>query len=148
MLINSILVNKPEIMSKHCGEKIIHLGARTYMLPDEINYRVYTVSKAHVARPDLISKMAYGDPMYGDVICKINGISNPFELNEGMMLIVPDISDVIGFRVVDDYSDDIDQYSNNDKPKPKKKNEKRKANEAIVGDTRFKIDKDKRVIIY
>jgi hypothetical protein len=34
------------------------------------------------------------------------------------------------------------------KPTTKTKKEKRKANEAIVGDTRFKIDKTRGIVIY
>lgn len=54
---------------------------------------VYTapvlVNKYYVARPDLISLAMYGTDEYADIICKFNGISNPFELNEGMVLYIP-----------------------------------------------------------
>jgi hypothetical protein len=35
-----------------------------------------------------------------------------------------------------------------DKPVVKQKHEKRKANEAVLGDTRFRIDKTRGVVIY
>ena len=47
------------------------------------------VNEYYVARPDLISLAMYGNDMYGDMICKFNGISNPFDLNEGMILMLP-----------------------------------------------------------
>lgn len=50
------------------------------------------VNEYYIARPDLISLAVYGDDKYGDLICKFNGISNPFELNEGMVLFIPDIN--------------------------------------------------------
>lgn len=49
------------------------------------------VNKYYVARPDLISLAVYGSDEYGDMICKFNGISNPFELNEDMVLSIPPI---------------------------------------------------------
>ncbi len=148
MLINSNINAKPVIYSKYCNENIIHLAADTFRPPENIRFRTYVVSKSHIARPDLISKMAYDTDMYGDLICKLNGISNPFELNEGMVIAIPYIDDITNFLVRDDFDDDSESDTRSNKPKPKLKKDKRKANEAIVGDTRFKIDKAHRVIIY
>ena len=148
MLINSLLKNKPTIYSQTCKEDIIHLGAITFKVPDWVPYKVYVVSKSHVARPDLISQIMYGTDIYGDFLCKVNGIPNPFEINEGDILYIPSVDAVSEFMVGDNYDDEIndDAYARN--PKVKNKKEKRKANEAVVGDARFKIDKDNRVIIY
>ena len=33
----------------------------------------------------------YGDDKYADIICKVNGISNPFELNENDIVYIPSI---------------------------------------------------------
>jgi len=146
MLINSLLKNKPIIHSDLLDEDIIHLGAITYKIPDMVSYSLYKVSKSHVARPDLISKVVYGVDIYGDFICKVNGISNPFEINEGDIIIIPDLDYVNEFMMDDLYNDSTKE--DNNMPKPKTRNEKRRANDAIIGDTRFKIDKDNRVIIY
>ncbi len=89
MLINSLLKNKPTIFSKTVGEDIIHLGAMTFDMPSQVSYNIYSVSKSHVARPDLISRIMYGTDIYGDFLCKVNGISNPFEINEGDIILVP-----------------------------------------------------------
>ena len=102
--------------------------------------------------PDLISYDAYGDTMYGDVICKLNGISNPFELNSGTKLVVPTADCVDDFIAIPSIKDKDDNWGPNT-PKDstqtvKTKNSKRQANEAIVGDARFKIDKTNGVIIY
>lgn len=146
MLINSLLQNKPTIHSDVVGEDIIHLGAITMSMPKWVPYTIYTVSKSHVARPDIISRIVYGTDIYGDFICKVNGISNPFEINEGDLLVIPKIDSIKQFLTVDTFNDSTEVQEN--KPKVKSKNEKRKANEAIIGDTRFKVDKDNRVIIY
>ena len=49
----------------------------SFVLPDNFSYRTVEVSPEHTARPDLVSKALYGTTMYGDVICRINGIQNP-----------------------------------------------------------------------
>lgn len=146
MFLNSLLKNKPKIFSATVGEDIIHLGAQTFQMPQWSTYVVYRVSKSHIARPDLISRIMYGTEMYGDFLCKVNGISNPFELNEDDVLIIPNLNNIGDFMMEDTYNDSLEETD--DAPKPKKKTEKRKANEAVVGDTRFKIDKENHVIIY
>jgi hypothetical protein len=148
MLVNSNINIKPTIHSEHCGEEIIHLGAYTYVPPVIVNFHTYVVSKSHVARPDLISKIIYGDDRYGDLICKLNGISNPFELNEGMIIALPPAADIVRFLVRDSFDDVAETKTDSNKPKPKAKKDKRKPNEAIIGDTRFKIDKERKLIIY
>lgn len=148
MLSNSNIEIKPTIVSKYCDEEIVHLGADTFHIPYPVNFNRYIVDKNYIARPDLISKMMYGDERYGDIICKINGISNPFELNEGMRIIVPAVEDITKFLYRDTFDDSVESDVESSKPKPKAKKDKRKPNEAIIGDTRFKIDKTRRVIVY
>lgn len=150
MLVNSLLTGKPTIYSKYLNEEIIHLGAITFTVPENMDYEIFKVDKAHIARPDLISKAYYGSDSYGDLICKLNGISNPFEINEGDIIILPIAGMLDRFLLVDTFNDiESDQSGESpDKPVPKARNEKRKPNEAVIGDSRFKIDKEHRVIIY
>lgn len=151
MLYNSLLAQKTQIYSNRFREDIINLSSTTFILPDDFRYKVIRVSSMHVARPDLLSQHLYGSDTYGDLICKINGVSNPFELNEGMMLVVPDIADIESFYISDTWNDDISADENTSSytnPVPKSKNEKRTANESIIGDQRFRIDASNRVIIY
>lgn len=58
-------------------------------------YSAMIVTKYYIARPDLISLALYGTDKYGDIICKVNGISNPFELNEGDIIMYPTINDIL-----------------------------------------------------
>ena len=88
-MISPVLVKKNQIKSDYLGEVIFDLLSQTFGLPKEFDFNVLVVSKEYIARPDLIALDAYGDTMFADVICKVNGISNPFELNEGMYLILP-----------------------------------------------------------
>jgi hypothetical protein len=58
-----------------------------------------------VARPDLISLATYNDASYADLICKLNGISNMFELNEDDVIVIPTYDYIEKFYRVDNYDD-------------------------------------------
>jgi hypothetical protein len=58
---------------------------------DYIAYEVYRVPKDYVMRPDLISKAVYNNDLYAEIIMKYNGISNPFTINEGDLILIPDL---------------------------------------------------------
>ena len=154
MLINSLLKNKNIINSSKFNEEMINLAAACFKIPENFRYKIIRVNKSHVARPDLISQHHYQDSSYGDLICKLNGISNPFELNEGDLLLIPDYEFLDEFMIIDIYDDLAeDSRPNNyinttETPTPKHKNQKRKPSEAVIGDTRFKIDTENRIIIY
>ena len=106
------------------------------------------VSEKYIARPDILSLDIYGDTLYSDLLCKLNGISNPFELNVGMLLIIPSPSDIMNFMKVPSLEEtDIYEKASN-APVAKTKHAKRKANEAVIGDSRFKIDQSRRIVIY
>lgn len=146
-LLHTSLMFKNNFNSEYLGEEMINLLDTTFVIPEYYNYNIFEVTEAYIARPDLISYDAYGDEMYADVICKLNGISNPFELNKGTKLIIPSPEHIMNFIVKPSTSDaEYDERLN--KPIAKQKNEKRKPNEAIVGDKRFKIDRTTGVIIY
>lgn len=153
MILQTILNEKGSFESDYLQDKIINLLDTSFQFPDSYTYNIFEVTEEYIARPDLISYDAYGDTMYSDIICKINGISNPFELNKGMILIIPDISSISDFRVTPSLSEKefgaYDKTSTEDKkPIAKQKHEKRKANEAVVGDSRFKIDPVAGIVIY
>ena len=149
MLSYSTISYKDAIYSEFLNESLYNLLDKTFQIPDSYSYNVFEVTKEYIARPDLISYDAYGDTMYGDIICKLNGISNPFELNEGMKLIIPQPEDISRFSIYpasedSEYSDTLYEK----KPVSKKKSEKRQSNETIIGDSRFKIDSVNGIIIY
>lgn len=150
----SVLNFKREIDSDYLGEKIYNLLDFTFRIPDEYIYDIFEVTDEYIARPDLISLDAYGDDMFADVICKLNGISNPFELNTGMKLIIPSPESILDFAIKPSLKDaDVNwgpniQSSGVEGNNIKIKKSKRQANEAIVGDKRFKIDRTSGIIIY
>lgn len=150
MLLYTTLFNKTDIISDYLGEQIPNFLDKTFDIPSQgFNFKVFTVTEEYIARPDLISYDAYGDSMYADIICKINGISNPFELNTGMTLLIPALESINNFTgrpssVEDSSSVDGDLVV----PVAKKPGEKRKANDAVVNDERFKVDAASGIIIY
>jgi hypothetical protein len=145
MLNNIILNYKRPTVSKYLDESIIDLAEGNMLIPDNFRYRIVEVSERSIARPDLLAIDLYGHPEYGALLCKINGISNPQELNIGDRIVAPLIDDIDRFLYVDDTIDNDDVSS---KPQAKQKKEKRAPNEAIVGDSRFKIDKQNRIVVY
>ena len=68
---------------------MVDLGSPTFHIPDTFRGAMYEVEPSQIARPDLLSYDLYGDELYADILCKLNGISNPLELNEGMIIIIP-----------------------------------------------------------
>ena len=116
---------------------------------------IIMVNKNYVARPDLISLAVYGDDKYADIICKINGISNPFEINEDDIIIVPNVEYLNECLYKAKESDDliqdpkketiqkIDKYN-----KQKRKDEDRSPNEQTIGESNFVIDKSLGLVFY
>lgn len=151
MLLYSTLNYKSTIKSDYLQDTVYNLLDSTFELPKSgFSFNIFEVTKDYVARPDLISYDIYNDSKYADIICKINGISNPFELNEGVELIIPDANSLQSFYIdalhnpgTNEEEEELFLYTRNNK-----QNKKRKANEAIVGDSRFKIDSASGIIIY
>ena len=142
-----VLENKTIIDSKLLKERIYNYLDTTFEIPDDFMFDLVEITDDYVARPDLVSVKAYGSDDYTDLICKINGISNPFELNKGDLLVLPAFEELVRFVVVPN-REELEDSETINVPVSKRKNEKRKANEAVVGDKRFSIDKNRRVIVY
>jgi hypothetical protein len=148
MIFHTVLNNKKEIFSYWLQDTVINLTDSSFQIPDEYSYEILEVTEKYIARPDLLSHDIYGDTLFSDLICKLNGISNPFELNEGMILVIPSPDNIMGFMKEPSIEESDVVGDVNDKPIVKQKHEKRKANEAVLGDTRFRIDKTRGVVIY
>lgn len=148
-LFHTVINNKTEIYSDWLQENILSLCDKTFKIPNDYNFEILEVSERYIARPDLLSLDIYGDTIYTDLLCKLNGISNPFELNKGMLMVIPSPDNIMDFMHTPS-GNDLDQNMNNVNTKPvaKTKNEKRKANEALIGDARFKINKKSGIVIY
>lgn len=146
------LSKKPTININN--EEGIDLLYKTINLDISVKGSFLKVNEYYIARPDLISLAVYGDDKYGDIICKINGISNPFELNENDILFIPDFDDIMHIITKDNLEktttiNKSDTISTNNKiGNQKNKNEKRSPSQQIVGDNNFIIDKSLGVVFY
>jgi len=91
MFTNSI--DTKELITQSDGTKIRDLTQT--MLEERnrnyVDYTLYKVPKEFAMRPDLISKAAYNNSMYAEIILKFNSISNPFTINEGDLILIPDL---------------------------------------------------------
>ena len=87
MLDYNILKKKPIL--KTDTDEFVDLTKQTYNPKRSVHGEILVVNQYYVARPDLISLAMYGDDKYADIICKFNGISNPFELNENDVIYIP-----------------------------------------------------------
>lgn len=91
MFANS-LDSKP-LFTRPDGHKIKDLTASMFNMniKNYIKYSVYKVPKEFEMRPDLISGAVYNDLMYAELILKYNGISNPFTIKEGDIILIPSL---------------------------------------------------------
>lgn len=136
------------------GVKCFDLLSDSFNKSKELEGSVIIVNKYYVARPDLISLAVYGDDKYGDIICKVNGISNPFELNENMVLKIPSIEYIIDCKtansgkceLIDDEDTTISTTSNTTYKKAK--NASRSSNELTINDQNYIIDKSMGIVFY
>ena len=152
MLNYDILENKPSIDIK--GEQGIDLLSKSIDNSRGLSGSFLEVNEYYIARPDLISLAVYGDDKYADIICKLNGISNPFELNEGQILFIPStsiLSSIINKpNLIETKRVEIkDQIANSNKIGDQKaKNERRTPGQQIVGDKNYIIDKSLGMVFY
>ena len=151
-----ILENKPKISIK---DKDGNVQECIDLLPSTLESTVLNnsmhkciVNKYYVARPDLISLAFYGTDRYADIICKLNGISNPFELNEGMILLIPNLSTITFFyksrSASATFESDSTPISSTKKNFQKTKAERRSPAEQTVGSKNFVVDLSNKMIIY
>lgn len=124
MLDYTILSKKPTItLYNSDGDKITckDLLAESFNKEIQTQGKLVVVNKYYTARPDLISLAVYGDDKYADIICKVNGISNPFELNENMTLFIPSINYLSNYNInkLPEKSELLKDIPNNRKNKDK-----------------------------
>lgn len=136
---------------------VTYIDLLSKSLNDEVymNASIIMVNKNYVARPDLIALAVYGDDKYADILCKINGISNPFEMNEDDVIVLPSIEYIRdAVKYYNDVSDLIEDPKNDQiiikdpENNQKKKTDSRMPNEQIEGEQNYIIDKSLGVVFY
>lgn len=156
MLNYNSLASKPEMSRMIDGKKVSYKDLLCHTLNDEEpvfeGIEFIRVVDDYVARPDLISLAVYGTDQYADILCKINGVSNPFELNEGMILLIPNLSTITFFyknrSASATFESDSTPISSTKKNFQKTKAERRRPSEQTVGSKNFIVDLSNKMIIY
>ena len=106
MLALKIFENK-NLFTKPNGDTVVDLIRRAVSF---INIRSnfgkrYVVTEDDVMRPDLIAYYFYQDSSFVDLLLKYNGYSNPFALNVGDIIRIPDSSTLTQFGTKPTLSD-------------------------------------------
>lgn len=142
------------------GESFIDLASKSF---DKDMYPMGTfvvVNQMYVGRPDLISLALYGDDCYADILCKLNGISNPIELNEDDIIFTPnhsyliecckvfspDSDDFVNERDDSIYTNNINQSNNVNKQKQLE--DKRSPHLQTQGEQNYVVDRTVGLIFY
>lgn len=149
------ILNKKPIILRN-GVKFQDLAVQTIDPSVGISGSFLVVNKYYVARPDLISLAVYGDDKYADILCKINGISNPFELNENDVIILPHVETLMGITNMEPVeSVFVDGNNNNelvtgfmDTELQRDINSSRSPNEQTKGMTNIVVDDENGIILY
>lgn len=149
MLFSATLARKGTYHSTYLDEDIVDLLGNTFNIPSSYQCEVLPIDPGYDARPDLIADALYGDEMNADILNRLNGPGNPFEVTDGQYYIVPGAEEIGNFYCTPakEWSEEY-LSSITSRPKAKARNEKRKPNEAVIGDKRFNIDKLSKIIVY
>ena len=156
MLDYNILKYKPSILiNDETGIDLLYKSLKYNIDEIELEGKYIYVNEYYIARPDLISLAVYGDDKYADIICKINNISNPFELNEGNILFIPSYEYIENMINTTDINKTDSRIENDEEISlsnkigaQKEKNEKRSPAQQLVGDQNFIIDKSLGIVFY
>ena len=91
MLLNSI--DRKPFFKKDDGNIIRDLTKTMFDFKanNYTSFNAFRVPKDYVMRPDLISQAVYNNTLYAEYILKYNGISNPFSINEGDVILIPNL---------------------------------------------------------
>jgi competence protein ComGC len=86
------LTLKNTLTEQNTGEQYFDLSAPSFRYDVQFGVKaIHYVLPDQAGRIDLISEIYYGSGEYIDAICVTNNIFNPFSVNEGDVLVIPNI---------------------------------------------------------
>ncbi len=84
---------KNKLIDENNGENYFDLTAPSFVYDANAGIKaLHYVTIDQVGRIDKISELYFGTSEYVDAICIINNIFNPFSVNEGDFLVIPNLS--------------------------------------------------------
>ena len=92
MILLETLLNKYFVKKEKSGDLVLDLTRSSISKRKLANVKsvsMYVVDDETKMRPDLVTQRLYGEQNSFDLLLKYNGISNPFSLNIGDILLIP-----------------------------------------------------------
>lgn len=87
------LALKNKLIDQRTGEFYFDLTAPSFIYDADLGIKaLHYVMPDQVGRMDKISEIYFGSGEYIDAICIVNNIFNPFSLQEGEVLVIPNLS--------------------------------------------------------
>jgi len=87
------LTLKNKLVDEKTGEFYFDLTAPSFVYEADLGVKaLHYVMPDQIGRIDKISEIYFGSSEYIDAICVINNIFNPFIIQEGDVLVIPDLS--------------------------------------------------------
>ena len=87
------LTLKNKLIIDETGEGYWDLTAPSFIYDSDLGVKaLHYVMQDEVGRIDKISNTYFGSAEFIDAICVVNNIFNPFSVNEGDVLVIPNLS--------------------------------------------------------
>lgn len=87
------LALKNKLVQENTGEFYYDLTAPSFIYDAELGVKaLHYVQIDQIGRIDKISELYFGSGEFIDAICLVNNIFNPFTINEGDILVIPNLS--------------------------------------------------------
>jgi len=89
------LTLKNKLTIDETGEQYFDLTAPSFKYQQQLGVKaLHYVTQDQVGRIDKVSEKYFGTGEYVDAICIVNNIFNPFSVNEGEILAIPNLKDI------------------------------------------------------
>jgi len=94
-MLTTKLLRVKKFFTNAFGESVVDLVSSTFNFGEAAGPAGPTVvSEFENMRPDLVSDRVLGSQEYWEALLKFNGISNPFSVEQGEIMLVPAISEI------------------------------------------------------
>ena len=104
------LLGLKKTVTNNNGEVVVDLLSKNYdieYISGRMKVRVlFPIKEEHLCRLDLVCQQVYGNPGYASLLAKWNGISNPFSISVGDIIVCP-TSDILTSSFIEEK--DIDK---------------------------------------
>ena len=94
-MLTTKLLRVKKVITNAFGESVLDLISSTFNFGEKIGPAgPVVISEFEIMRPDLVSNRVLGSQEYWESLLKFNGISNPFSIEQGEIILVPGVGDI------------------------------------------------------